>query len=145
MSISDIEAAIVARLTERLGESVIKVYTAAETAQIEEQLQVSPNITVVYNGYRPAGDVAGGAVQGVAFQFLVVVATKNATSAHRSVGARDDASSIIEEVMAALVNWRPVKGASILRLFEAPGASFSEIGFAYYPVAFEITRTYRGA
>lgn len=144
MTIAVLEAAIVERLQDKCGDLVDRVYTAAEVAQLEEQLQLTPSITVIYNGYRPAGDVAGGVVQGIAFSFLVVVAVKNARASHRSSGARDDAAPIVDACIEALLNFRPANGTSIMRLSDAPGASFSEIGFAYYPLAFEITRTYRG-
>lgn len=145
MTISAIESAIVTRLQDKCGDLVDRVYTAAEVAQLEEQLQLTPSITVMYNGYRPATDIAGGVIQGVTFSFLVVVAVKNAAGSHRSTGVRGDASGIVDAVIEALVNFRAYEGAgSILRLADAPGASFSDIGFAYYPLQFDITRTYRG-
>lgn len=145
MSISQIEAAIVGRLKTQCGDLVDRVYTAAEIAQVEEQLQLSPSITVMYNGLRPSSDIAGGVVQAVTFSWLVVVAVKNAVNSNRSVGARSDASPIVDAVIEALINFRAYENAgSILRLADAPTPSFSDVGFAYYPIAFEITRTYRG-
>jgi phage gp37-like protein len=144
MTVAVIEQAIVARLQDKCGDLVDRVYTAGEVSQLEEQLQLTPSITVIYNGYRPSGDIAGGVIQGVAFEFLVVVAVKNARAAHRSIGVKDDASPILDACIEALLNFRPMQGGSILRLGDAPGVSFSEAGFAYYPLAFEITRTYRG-
>ena len=141
--ISNIEAAIVERLAEQCGDLVDRVYTAAEASQVDEQLQLCPNLTVVYNGYTTAGDIAGGVVQGVAFEFLVIIAIRNAQGTNRSTGAREDASPILDAVIEALLNWRPVDGGSILRLQDAPGATFSDAGFAYYPLALKVTRTYR--
>lgn len=143
MTVQAIEDAIVARLTEKVGDLVDRIYTAAEAAQVEEQLQLTPSLAVVYNGYRPAGDVAGGIVQGVAFSFLVIVSVRNAKQAGRHKGAREDAAPILDAVMGALINFRPMEGGSILKLSDAPGATFSDAGFAYYPLAFEMTRTYR--
>jgi phage gp37-like protein len=141
--IATLEAAIVDRLVAECGDLVDRVYTAAEASQVDEQLQLSPSLTVIYNGYTTAGDIAGGVVQGVAFEFLVIIAIRNAQATNRSAGAREDASPILDAVIEALLNWRPVDGVSILRLQDAPGATFSDAGFAYYPLAFKITRTYR--
>jgi phage gp37-like protein len=143
--IADIEAAIVARLKSQLDDELLRVYTAAELAQTDEQLQVTPNCTVIYNGYRTDGSVASGIVQGVIWSWLVVVAVKSAEEAARSSGARAIGIDLVEKAMTALINFRPLDGAgSILRLADAPAASFSEAGFAYYPLIFEITRAMRG-
>lgn len=145
MTIAAMESAIVNRLKDKCGDLVDRVYTAAEIAQIEEQSQTAPSITVMFNGLRPQTAIAGGAVQAVTFSWMVVVSIKNSLSTARSTGARADASQIIDSIIEALINFRAYDHAgSILRLAEGSAPSFSEVGFAYYPIGFEITRTYRG-
>lgn len=147
MSFKAMEDAIVARLTEKLGSLVKKVYTAGELTQVEETKQFTPNAHVIYNGYAPSPSNNGsqGKIQGVDKAWIVVVSVRNAQGTQSSAGARDEASPIIDKCLAALLGWRaPIAGEMPLALSPAPGASFSDAGFAYYPIAFTNGRTYRG-
>lgn len=153
MSIQEIQTAMVARLTEVLipvpgtpadpSNLVRRVYTAAEISQVAEESQVSPCAVVIYNGYQPGDEVGGGAVQAVTFNYQVVVGVRNARNANLHTGAREDASEIFDAALAALIGFKPVANKAPLRLVDAPGAGFSDKGFAYYPMAFSITQTYR--
>lgn len=142
MSIVAIQTAIAARLQDRVN--VKRIYTAAEIAQTEEQSQLTPNLALMYNGYRTGEQLGLGQIQELTFEFLVIVTVRNAYNTATHDGARDEASPLIDAVMAALLGYRPVQGMGTLRLADAPAAAFSEAGFGYYPVAFEISRTYRG-
>lgn len=149
MTVHAIEEKMVERLTlklitEQSPALVRNVYTAAEVAQTEERLQLSPSVTVIYNGYRTQENLGQGVVQHVIFSFLVVVAVRNAKAAATSLGVREDAAPILDAAMEALLGFRPVTGCTPLKLADAPGAGFSDAGFGYYPLAFEISRTYRG-
>jgi len=149
MTVHAIEEAIVARLeqkliTEQTPALVKHVYSAAQVAQTEERLQLSPAATVIYNGYRTGDQVGQGAVQHVTFTFLVVVSVRNARAAGVSLGVREDAAPIMDACLEALLGFRPVTGCTPLRLQDAPGAGFSDAGFGYYPLAFDISRTFRG-
>lgn len=145
MTIKAVENAMVARLQSKLGAQVGRVYTAAEVAQVEERSQVTPSVAVLYNGMTPTQELGGGAVQEVAFQFLAVVTVRNARGAGTQEGARDDAAELVDAVLEALLGFRPLPGTcGPLKLEQAPGAGFTDAGFAYYPLAFEIRRSYRG-
>lgn len=150
MSVQAIEAALVERLQERLQEAghVLHVYSAGEYAQVEEQSQVHPAAAVIYNGYEVGDEVGQGIQQAVEFEFLVVLVTRSAADFAHGGGARDDVSPIFDALLAAVLGWRPpITGPgfpSPFRLAPAPGAAVSEQGFAYWPVAFTIRRTYRG-
>lgn len=144
MTVAAIETAIVDRLRTRLGAAVEYVYTAAEVAQVEEHSQLVPSVAVLYNGLTPTQEQANGAIQEVAFQFLAVVAVRNAAGSALHEGARADGSALVDGVMEALLGFRPITNGGALKLDQSPPAAFSDAGFAYYPVAFEIRRTYRG-
>lgn len=147
MSFDAVESAIVTRLTDQLGALVRKVYTAAELSQIEEESQVSPSCAVIYNGYVPVSHANGslGKVQSLDKTWLVAVSVRNASGTRTQKGARADASPIIDGVLSALLGWRPpITGEMPLTLAEAPGAAFTDAGFAYYPIAFTNRRTFRG-
>lgn len=147
MSFDAVEAAIVDRLTDRLGSLVRKVYTAAEVAQIEEDSQLVPSVAVVYNGYAPVPSTNGsqGKVQSIDKSWLVVVSVRNANATRTHAGARAAASPIIDGVLSALLGWRPpIEGEMPLQIDDAPGAAFTDPGFAYYPLAFNNRRTFRG-
>jgi hypothetical protein len=144
MTIKALESAIVARLQARLGANVRHVYTAAEVAQVEERSQVVPSVAVIYNGMTPTQEVGHGMVQEVALQFLAVVTTRNARQSGTQDGAREDAAELVDAVLEALLGFRPLPNCGPLKLEQAPGAGFTDAGFAYYPLAFEIRRSYRG-
>ena len=142
MSIATIESALVTRLNSRMGGVVERIYTAAELAQVPEQSQLTPALAVVYEGYTPADDI-NHVVQQVRFRFSVVVMTRSASNTDTQVGARTDASPLVDQVIEALLGYRfSQPGYSTPRLVDAPGAGFSP-GFAYYPIGFDIARTYR--
>lgn len=147
MSFVAVEDAIVDRLKEKLGSLVKYVYTAAELAQVEEESQKTPAVMVAFDGYAPVVPNGGsqGKIQLVEKAWLVVPHVRNARGARTQEGARDEASQIIDCVMKALIGWRPpIEGEMPLALSAAPGAAFTDAGFAYYPIAFTNRRTYRG-
>jgi hypothetical protein len=143
----EVENAIAARLTEKLGALVKYVYTAAELAEVEEESQKTPAVLVSYNGYQPIVPNGGsqGKIQLMEKSWLVVPHVRSARETRTQQGARDEASPIISVVLEALCGWRPlVDGEMPLLLASAPGAAFTDAGFAYYPIAFTNRRTIRG-
>lgn len=147
MSFVAVENAIAARLTEKLVDLVKYVYTAAELAQIEEESQKTPAVMVSFNGYQPIVPSGGslGKIQLIEKSWLVVPHVRSAIETRVQRGVRDEASPIIDGVFAALCGWRPtVDGEMPLQLAAAPGAAFTDAGFAYYPIAFTNRRTIRG-
>lgn len=150
MSVQAIEEALVARLEARLKDAglVSYVYSAGEYAQTEERSQYHPAAAVIYNGYEPGDEVGQGVQQAVNLSFLVVLITRNASDFATGGGARDDVSPIFDAVLEAVLGWRPpITGKAFpspFKLAPAPGAQVSAEGFAYWPVAFTIRRSYRG-
>lgn len=144
MSITALEAAIVARLEALLGDAVRKVYKQADYAAIPETSMVTPSVAVIYNGYTPGGAIRPGAIQSVEFGWLAVVNVRNARDSATGQGARDDASPLIDAVFEALLGWKPLPKFQALKLEPAPGAAVSDAGYGYFPLAFSTTGTYRG-
>lgn len=147
MSFTAVESAIVERLKDKLGDLVLKVYSAAELAQVEEESQKTPAVMVAFDGYAPVTPNGGsqGKIQLVEKAWLVVPHVRSARDTRTHQGARDEASPIIDAVLQALIGWRPpIDGEMPLALAGAPGAAFTDAGFAYYPLAFTNRRTYRG-
>lgn len=147
MSFVAVEDAIAERLTEKLGALVKFVYTASELAQLEEESQKTPGVMVAFNGYAPVNQNPGsqGKIQLTEKSWLVVAHARDARGARTQQGARDVLSPIIDGIFAALLGWRPpIADEMPLALASAPGAAFTDAGFAYYPIAFTNRRTYRG-
>lgn len=151
MSVQAIEAALVARLGAKLKAAghVAYVYSAGEYATVEEGSQLTPAAAVIYNGYEVGDEVGQGIQQAVDLQFLVVLVTRSAVDFANGGGAADDVSPIFDALLAAVMGWRPTLPDGVFpspfRLAAAPGATVSQQGFAYWPVAFTIRRTYRGS
>jgi hypothetical protein len=149
MSWTPLEEAIVARLQDRLGATVKRVYTTAEYADVEEESQLTPAVGVVYQGYAPVstpGQVYGAKVQQIEQTFYVVVAVRNARNTRTRDGAREASAPLVKACLNALIGWRPpdLPEEGPLQLAPAPGAAFTDAGFAYYPIAFINRRTERG-
>lgn len=147
MSFDAVEKAIVTRLQDKLGALVKFVYTAGELAQLEEESQKTPAVMVAYNGYVPVVPNGGsqGKIQLIEKAWIVVAHVRNASGARTSEGARSEVSPILDGILGALLGYRPpVEGELPLVLAGAPGAAFTDAGFAYYPLAFTNRRTYRG-
>jgi len=150
MSVEAIGQALLERLRERLQETghVAYVYSAGEYAHVEERSQFTPAAAVIYNGYQPGDEVGQGVQQAVDLEFLVVLVTRNTAGFGRGAGAQEDVSPIFDALLPAVLGWRPKLADGVFpspfRLAPAPGASVSGEGFAYWPVAFTIRRTYRG-
>ena len=140
----DIEALIVARLVERLkGAGLVKfVYDTREYGAVEEESQLVPAAAVIYNGYRTGDAVGQGAVQAVQQEFLVVVVTRSSKQTLRASGAKASAGEIFHAAIQALTGWKPAPGVRRLTLTDAPGAGYSDAGFAYLPIAFLTSTTY---
>jgi hypothetical protein len=140
----DIEAAIVARLTERLKvPGIVKaVYDTKAYGAVEEESQLAPAVAVIYNGYRADDEVGQGTVQAVELNYLVVVVARSSKQTLRATGAKESASEVFDAAVKALIGWQPGKGVRRLRLADADGAGYSDAGFTYLPIGFNTRITY---
>lgn len=149
MSWTELEEAMVARLKDVLGDAVRAVYTTAEYADLEENSQVTPAVAVIYQGYAPVstpGAMYGAKVQQIEKTFYVVTSVRNALNTRTSDGARQASAPLVNQILRGLTGWRPkdLPDEGPLQLAPAPGAAFTDAGYAYYPIAFTNRRTIRG-
>lgn len=148
MSWVDLEAALIERLTDKVGTMAKSFMTMAEFEQAEKLTQFAPLVAVVSLGYAPTqtpGGAIGARVQQVEFPFYAVVVTRSALNTGTSKGARDAASPLFDLTMRSLVGWRPpLQDFTPLQLAAAPSPVFPEPGLAVYPIAFTTRRVIRG-
>lgn len=148
MSWVDLEAALIERLRDQLGEAVKTVMSMAEFEQAEKLTQFAPLVAVVSLGYSPVqtpGSNFGAKVQQVEYPFYVVAVTRSALETGTSKGARAASSPIVDTAMRSLIGWRsPLADYTPIQLSAAPGPVFPEPGLAVYPIAFTTRRVVRG-
>ncbi len=137
----DQEAAIVARLRERLA-SDIAVQTAAQVADAVTLRQQAPCAVVTFNGYTAGESTGNGRVQAISMDWLVLCCARNASQGGASVAARNDAADVAAAALAALLGY-PVMPAVTLRLADAPPPEYLD-GYVYIPIAFTSRATFKG-
>jgi hypothetical protein len=147
MSVTAIETALVDRLTQRLkteANLVELVYGHSDYAAVPEDNMVTPSLAVIYNGYAPGSSAdLSHTIQTIQLNWLVVINVSSAFQADLGTGVRGAVSTLFDETMKAMLGFRPVKNFKPMKLEQAPGAALSPV-FAYYPLAFSTTATYRG-
>ena len=122
--------AIAERLCERLPGDV-RVLTVADMTAVKTQ--PAPSVQVIYDGYRI--DAEQGAITSIEQTWLTVIAVSNSLTAGRArEGSRADAGPLCDDVLMALLRWRPRQGVKPLRLAAAFAPLYAG-GFAYFPFA----------
>lgn len=139
------EAHIVARLQESLAglRPQVHVLTGAELALIKEELQPTPAVHVVWNGFRVLEARADGAAARLEHTWLAVAAVRNVRTLKSGQDARAQAGELAARAGAALMGWRPPNVAGPMRLASAPGAGYSANGFLYLPLGFEVETLFK--
>lgn len=136
-------------LIERLKSAVPEfraVPGMADLAAMQESSQITPAAHVIYWGDTvPSGNSAGqGSAQMVAQTWMVVVAVRSARDTRGGSGAREEAGTLMSDVIQALSGWMPGPGYLPMRRVNAPRPGFSA-GFGYFPLAFETRFVTNGA
>lgn len=139
---ADTEQKIIDRLRERLPADV-HVAALRELERVPELRQKAPAVWVIYDGFR-LGDklTPTGAVQQILQDWFVVVAAKSARGNGDVNAARDQAATLCETVLAALLGFH-LGGGKYLQLGEAPGPEYDG-GYAHVPLAFSNAATFKG-
>lgn len=121
----------------------VRVLTAAELADVPDARNYAPAVHVVYDGYSVGDNVAGGKIQGIEQNWLVVCHAKNTTKQGDPTPAATDAGKIAEVVLAALLGYDPLSTGATLRLFTAPAPAYDG-GYCYLPLNFRLRTTFKG-
>lgn len=138
---ADTEQKILDRLRERMPEGVA-VEPLRELERVPELRQKAPAVFVIYDGFTVGEAIANGAVQKITQEWYVVVAAKSARGNGNEAAARDQAASLCQTVLGALLGYH-VGGGSYLRLADAPGPEYDG-GYCHVPLAFSNSATFKG-
>lgn len=137
MSLLAIESEIIARLTAQLPAGT-HVLTSASARDIESNRLLSPAAYVIYAG-GSVPETDGYERLMIEQRWLVVCCARNVADATGS-GARADAGTLADAVLAALQAWQPASADSALLLIDLPDPGLSS-GFQLIPLAFATTIT----
>lgn len=139
------EAHIVARLKDAFADRkpAVHVLTKSDLAGIKEELQPTPAVHVIWNGFRVLESRFDGKSARLDHTWLVVSAVKNVRTLKSGEAARSEAGELAALAGAALMGFRPPNVAGPMRLAPAPGAGHSG-GFMYLPLAFLVESVFQG-
>lgn len=143
MNFSLVEAAILARLTDKLMTTdacVRAVLTAPELAAVAEERQAAPAVYLVYDGPQFQGGEGAAYRVTVVHRWIVTVAVASVARMRESASRHSEAAGIIPRVFDALYGWRPLPGWRALEPFTPPKPVYSP-GFAYFPLGFQTSAT----
>lgn len=135
------ETGIVARLkaTTQAGPGAWAraVETRDVLATVAEEMQTTPAIYVVYDGFGVLEADEQRAL--IAHRWLAVVAIGNATQGREAAPRNQESGPYVAAVVAALHGYRPPGSTTGLVPATPPRPYYSEAKFAYFPVAFTTT------
>ena len=138
---ADVEQVIIDRLREKMPG--VTVEPLRELERVPELRQKAPAVFVIYDGYTVGANSPNvPAVQQIVQEWFVVCAAKSARGNGGSNAARDQASDLAGQVLAALLGFH-LGGGRYLRLSDAPGPEY-DAGYAHVPLAFSNAATFKG-
>jgi hypothetical protein len=111
-----------------------QVGTRATLAEVAEEMQVTPAIYLVYDGYVVLDADEQRAM--LAHRWLVIVAIANAAQGRESAPRDTDGGPYQAAVFKALHGFMAAGSTKALTPATPPRPYYSEAKFAYYPVAF---------
>lgn len=136
------EQKIIERLTSGMPEGV-KVLQQSDLDEMSDLRQKAPFVAVVYDGYTPGDTIAPtGHVQRISQDWWVVIGTRSAKGAGKTIKARDAAGELANTVLSLLLGYH-LGSASYLRLRESPGPEYED-GYCYLPIGFTSSATFKG-
>ncbi len=118
------------------------VGTRAELAAVAEEMQVTPALYVVYDGFVVLAADEFSAT--LAHRWFVVLAVASAAGQRESAPRNQAAGPFMAAVLTALHGYTPPGCKAPLVPTTPPRPHFSEAKFAYYPLAFS-TESYHCA
>lgn len=115
----------------------VHVLTAADLAGVKEQLQHTPAIHVVHQGFTPGNVRSDGLKAELQHKWLVVAVVSNTHNIRSGATARSDAGALLAQVAAALMG-RKLRHASTPLLPTKSPPAWNTAGFYYIPMAFDV-------
>lgn len=113
------------------------VETRDVLATVAEEMQTTPAVYVVYDGFAVLEANEQQAL--LAHRWLAIVAIGNATQGREAAPRNQEAGPRVADVLAALHGYRPPGSTTALVPATPPRPYYSDAKFAYYPVAFTTT------
>lgn len=147
------EALIMARLEARIATAdwsswsdrkVPRVFTAADSANVEERSHLAPAYYVVFESSGPVQANDYGRIQQLAQHWAIYGAVRNAAKHGSGQGVRDNAGVMMDLALTALCGWSPSNEHMPLRMIESAGLTYSDAGYGYFAFLFETRCVVRG-
>ena len=138
------EAHIVERLKSLLPANV-HVLTAADLQTTKEESQPVPAVHVIWNGFRVRESRSDGRASKLAHEWLIVSTVRNVRSLKTGQDARREAGELAARAGAALMGFRPPNVSQPMQLAPAPGSGYSQAGYLYLPLAFEVESVFQSS
>lgn len=135
------EQLILDRLREKLPAGTT-VEPLREIDRVPELRQRAPAVWVIYDGYTVGQLIPPGVTQQIRQEWFVVVAAKSAKKNGEVGAARDEAATLCEAVLQALLGFH-LGGGRYLQLGDAPGPEYDG-GYCHVPLAFTNAATFKG-
>ena len=131
--------ALLAQATAGMSPAV-RLFTAAELAQVKDAAQHTPAVHLIYGGYRIAEDL--GTAWRLAHKWYAVVVVRNVATQRSGQAARQDAGPMVTQVMGVLAGAQVPGATRALTLVTPPSASY-RAGHQYIPTAYEAETIFR--
>ena len=142
---TDIDAAILARLTAKLADldPLPKLYSGRDLENVKSWSQGDLSVFVTYNGITDTAPLAGTPHIVRLEQEWIIWTVARSAKDHRSAGGtREAADPVMERILQALTGWSPVPGTR-LELKPNPGPAYGD-GFGWFPLVYGAKRDIRG-
>jgi hypothetical protein len=117
--------------------------TAADIAGIEEVQQQTPAVSIIYGGLQITDNAQNGKAAKVSDRVGIVITERFNEYDAATLYART--APLIEQTIAHLMGWTPDGYTNHLTLAGAPEPLFTQEGFAYFPLEFDIARVIKAS
>lgn len=134
MSLLALEPLLLARLREQLPPGVPVLPKASLDAQAEGLLR-APAVYVIYAGGEVAERRPDGRAVKLRQRWLCLVAVRNLAESTSGQPAREDAGTLADVVLTALMGWQPPGASAPLSLVELPDLGYVA-GYQTLPLVF---------
>ncbi len=131
--------ALLAQATAGMSPAV-RLFTAAELAQVKDAAQHTPAVHLIYSGYQVAE--AAGTQWRLLHKWFAVAAVRNVAAVRSGQAARRDAGQLAAIVAGCLAGAQVAGATRALELLTPPPAHYAD-GFQYIPVAVQAETIFR--